>query len=83
MFSSYRHVVRNAVGMPDRPFPAVEALIRRVQRVAASRPDPMHIRAQTISMTGAIGADLYAGHCSLMAGSLVKLLVEFPGKRWR
>jgi len=29
-------MVRNSAGMPDRPFPAVEALIRRVQRVAAA-----------------------------------------------
>ena len=46
--------------MPDRPFPAVEALVRRVQRVAASRPDPLHILAQTIAMTGTIGVDPYA-----------------------
>jgi hypothetical protein len=51
------HVSRDAVAMPDRAFPAVDALIRKVQRVAASRPDPMHILAQTISMTGEIGTD--------------------------
>jgi hypothetical protein len=44
--------------MPDRSFPAVQALVRRVQHVAANRPDPAHILVQTISMTGTIGMDL-------------------------
>jgi hypothetical protein len=43
--------------MPDRSFPAVQALVRRVQHVAANRPDPAHILVQTISMTGTIGMD--------------------------
>ena len=38
--------------MPDRPFPAVDNLIRHAQRVAAGRPDPARILAQTIRATG-------------------------------
>jgi len=67
----YRHALRNAIAMPDRPFPAVEALIRRIQRVAASRPDPLHILAQTISMTSAIDADPYAVLGVLVEGAAV------------
>jgi hypothetical protein len=64
--------------MPDRPFPAVEALIRRVQRVAASRPDPMHILAQTIGMTGAIGADPYAVLGVLIEGAVQTIVQQIP-----
>jgi hypothetical protein len=78
MLLSYRHLVRNAVAMPDRPFPAVEALIRRVQRVAASRPDPMHILAHTISMTGAIGADPYTVLGVLVEGVVQTVVQHIP-----
>jgi hypothetical protein len=70
--------LRDAVVMPDRPFPAVEALIRRVQRIAASRPDPMHILAQTISMTGAIGADPYAVLGVLIEGAVQTIVQQIP-----
>jgi hypothetical protein len=66
--------------MPDRPFPAVEALIRRVQRVAASRPDPMHILAQTISMTGEIGADPYAVLGVLIEGAVQTIVQQIPAE---
>src|SRR3954447_2967044 len=69
---------RDAAWMPDRPFPAVEALIRRVQRVAASRPDPMHILAQTIAMTGEIGADPYAVLGVLVEGAVLTILQHIP-----
>src|ERR1700691_2033060 len=75
------HAVRNAVAMPDRPFPAVEALIRRVQRVAASRPDPMHILAQTIAMTGEIGADPYAVLGVLIEGAVLTILQHIPEEK--
>jgi hypothetical protein len=78
MLLSYRRPVRHAGAMPDRPFPAVEALIRRVQRVAASRPDPMHILAQTISMTGAIGADPYAVLGVLVEGAVQTIVQQIP-----
>jgi len=53
--------------MPDRPYPAIDALIRRVQRVAADRPDPTHILAEVIAMIGASEADPY-----LVLGVLVE-----------
>ena len=43
--------------MPDRPFRAVDELIRRVQRVAADRPDPVHVLAEMISIVGESDAD--------------------------
>jgi hypothetical protein len=67
--------------MPDRPFPAVDALIRRVQRVAASRPDPMHILAQTISMTGEIGADPYAVLGVLIEGAVLTVVQHIPAEQ--
>jgi len=72
---------RDAVLMPDRPFPAVEALIRRVQRIAASRPDPMHILAQTISMTGEIGADPYAVLGVLVEGAVLTIVQHIPAEQ--
>jgi hypothetical protein len=76
----HRRALRDAAGMPDRPFPAVEALIRRVQRVAASRPDPMHILAQTISMTGEIGADPYAVLGVLVEGAVLTIVQQIPAE---
>jgi hypothetical protein len=70
--------LRDAVVMPDRPFPAVEALIRRVQRVAANRPDPMHILARTIGMTSAIGADPYAVLGVLIEGAVETIVQQIP-----
>ncbi len=67
--------------MPDRPYPAVEALIRRVQRVAASRPDPLHILATTISMTGTIGMDPYAVLGVLIEGAVQTLVGQIPPER--
>jgi hypothetical protein len=67
--------------MPDRPFPAVDALIRRVQRVAASRPDPMHILAQTIAMTGEIGADPYSVLGVLVEGAVLTILQHIPEEK--
>jgi hypothetical protein len=69
---------RDAAVMPDRPFPAVEALIRRVQRAAASRPDPIYILAQTISMTGAIEADPYAVLGVLVEGAVQTIAQHIP-----
>jgi hypothetical protein len=64
--------------MPERPFPAVEALIRKVERVAASRPDPMHILAQTISLTGQIGADPYTVLGVLIEGMVTTIVQQIP-----
>ena len=63
--------------MPERAFPAVDALIRRVQRAVASRPDPMHILAQTIIMTGEIGADPYAVLGVLIEGAVRTIARKF------
>ncbi len=81
MLLSYRPAMRNAAPMPDRPYPAVEALIRRVQRIAASRPDPMYILAQTITMTGAIGADPYAVLGVLVEGAVQTILQQIPAEQ--
>ena len=66
--------------MPDRTLPAVEALVRRVQRVAANRPDPLHILAQTIGMTGAIGMDPYAVLGVLVEGAVQTLSQLTPAE---
>ena len=67
--------------MPDQPSPAIEALIRRVQRIVASRPDPMFILAQTIGMTSAIGADPYAVLGVLVEGAVQTIAGQIPAER--
>jgi len=64
--------------MPDRPYPAVDALVRRVQRVAASRPDPLYILAETISMAGPIGMDPYAVLGVLVEGAVQTIIHHIP-----
>jgi hypothetical protein len=76
-----RPLQRDAAAMADRPFPALDALIRRVQRIAASRPDPMHILAQTIAMTGEIGADPYAVLGVLVEGAVLTILRHIPAEQ--
>ena len=67
--------------MADRPFPAVEALIRRVQRVAKDRPDPTHILAEVISMIGASEADPYVVLGVLMEGAAHMVAHHIPTER--
>ncbi len=67
--------------MPDRPFPAVEALIRRVQRVAKDRPDPTHILAEVISMIGASEADPYVVLGVLLEGAAHMVARHIPPER--
>jgi hypothetical protein len=67
--------------MPDRSFPAVQALVRRVQRVAANRPDPAHIHAQTISITGTIGMDPHVVLGILVEGAVQTLIRQIPAER--
>jgi hypothetical protein len=67
--------------MPDRPFPAVEALIRRVQRVAKDRPDPTHILAEVISMIGASEADPYVVLGVLLEGAAHMVAQHIPPER--
>ena len=78
---AHRHRVSHSGDMPDRSFPAVEALVRRVQRVAANRPDPLHILAQTIGMTGTIGMDPYAVLGVLVEGAVQTLIQHIPAER--
>jgi hypothetical protein len=67
--------------MPDRPFRAVDELIRRVKRVAADRPDPVHILAQMISIVGESDADPYAVLGVLIEGAAHTLARYFPPER--
>jgi hypothetical protein len=67
--------------MPDRPFPAVDNLIRRAQRVAAGRPAPARILAQTIRMACPGGADPYAVLGVLVAGTVQTLVEHIPKQR--
>ena len=67
--------------MPDRPFPAVDNLIRRAQRAAAGRPDPARILAQTIGMACPGGADPYAVLGLLIEGAVQTLVEHIPKER--
>jgi hypothetical protein len=67
--------------MKDRPYPAVDALIRRVKRVAANRPDPAYILAQTISLAGESGVDPYAILGVLVEGAVHTLMEHIPAER--
>jgi hypothetical protein len=67
--------------MPDRPYPAIDALIRRVQRVAADRPDPTHILAEVIAMIGASEADPYLVLGVLVEGIAHTVAHHIPAER--
>jgi hypothetical protein len=75
------HPIGHPDDMPDRSFPAVEALVRKVQRVAANRPDPLYILAQTIGMAGTIGLDPYAVLGVLVEGAVRTLIQHIPAER--
>ena len=62
-------------------FPLVDNLIRRAQRVAAGRPDPARILAQTISMACPGGADPYAVLGVLVEGTVQTLVEHIPKER--
>jgi len=67
--------------MPDRPFRAVDELIRRVQRVAADRPDPAHILAEMIAMIGESDVDPYAILGVLTEGAAHTVARHIPAER--
>jgi hypothetical protein len=67
--------------MPDRPYRAVDDLIRRVQRVVANRPDPMHILAETISLIGESDVDPYAIVGVLIEGAVHTIARHVPAER--
>jgi hypothetical protein len=77
----HRHAIRHDHVMPDRPFRAVDELIRRVQRVAAGRPNPTFILAQTISLAGTSGVDPYAVLGVLVEGAVQTLTQHIPPER--
>ena len=77
----YRPAIGHPDDMSDRPFPAVEALVRRVQRIAASRPDPARILAETINMAGVAGVDPYAVLGILVEGAVRTLVEHIPRER--
>jgi hypothetical protein len=56
-------------------------LIRRVQRVAANRPDPMHILAETISLIGESDVDPYAIVGVLIEGAVHTIAQHIPAER--
>jgi hypothetical protein len=59
----------------------MDALIRRVQRVAAGRPDPVGTLAETVSMAGTIGVDPYALLCVLVEGAIRTISQHIPPER--
>jgi|HubBroStandDraft_3_1064219.scaffolds.fasta_scaffold800135_1 hypothetical protein len=67
--------------MPNRPYPAIDVLIRRVQRVAASRPDPLYVLAETINMAGMIGMDPYEVLGVLIEGAVQTIVHHIPPER--
>jgi hypothetical protein len=67
--------------MTDRPFRAVDELIRRVQRVAAGKPDMTYILAQMISMIGVTEVDPYAVLGVLIEGAVHTLTQHIPAER--
>ncbi len=71
----------NADDMPDRPYRAVDDLIRRVQRVAANRADPLHILAETISLIGESDVDPYAILGVLIEGAAHTIARHIPTER--
>ena len=76
-----RPVTGHAGGMPDLPFRAVDELIRRVQRVAADKPDPVHILAQMITIIGGSEVDPYAVLGVLIEGAVHTLVQHIPAER--
>lgn len=67
--------------MPNSPFPAVDALIRQVQSVAADRPDPTLILAEVIRIIGASEADPYLIIGILVEGAAHTLVKHIPAER--
>jgi hypothetical protein len=55
--------------------------VRRVQRVAANRPDPLNLLAQTTGMTGMIGMDPYAVLGVLVEGAVQTFIQHMPMER--
>jgi hypothetical protein len=67
--------------MPDRSYAAIDALIRRVQRVVDSRSDPTRILAEVIGVISASGADPCTVLGVLVEGAAHTLVHHIPKDR--
>lgn len=67
--------------MPNRPYPAIDALVRRVKRIAAERPDPTQILAEMITMIGASDVDPYVILGVLVEGAVQTVAQHVPAER--
>jgi hypothetical protein len=67
--------------MPNRPYPAIDALVRRVKRIAAERPDPTHVLAEMITMIGAADVDPYVILGVLVEGTVQTVVRHVPAER--
>jgi hypothetical protein len=59
----------------------VDELIRRVERVAANRTDPLHVLAQMISVIGESDVDPYAVLGVLIEGAIHTVTRHIPTER--
>lgn len=64
--------------MPNRRYPAIDALARRVKRLAAERPDPSHALAEIITMIGDSDADPYVIMGVLVEGAVQTVVRHIP-----
>jgi hypothetical protein len=69
--------------MPDPSFPAVEDLIRRVERAAAAEPDRVRLVAELVRLIGERGADPYLLVGALIEGAVHTLATHVPPERQR
>jgi hypothetical protein len=59
----------------------VDELIRRVERVAADRPDQLHVPARMISIVGESDVDPYAVRGTLIEGAAHTVARHIPTER--
>ena len=67
--------------MPRKSFPVLDDLVRRVEKAAASRPDPVQLVATVIRLIGNRGADPYLLIGVLMEGAVNTLVKHVPAER--
>ena len=67
--------------MPRKSFPVLDDLVRRVEKSAASRPDPVELLATVIRLIGDRGADPYLLIGVLMEGAVNTLVKHVPAER--
>jgi hypothetical protein len=68
-------------GMPMRRFPILDDLICRIEKTAASRPDPVQTGATVIRLIGDRGADPYLLIGVLAEGAIHTLVKHIPSER--